>query len=250
MADEAAALLRRAASLLTQRNSRNTTSNNNVAETSHATIHTATESLNSQNQSVNVEMVQSNQSVIHTSRPGPMSWSTNRATSCHVNESNEEFRRLFAPYNAANNGRLCQQPPTKRSRPYAWGKTRFFKANDTWTHDFFCLDKTRHRGVPTRTEKLKLQNAGLGRKQITFHKNDDAHQVKAKLEQTYPKLATGGGFELLRSSVSPRDLDVMVPPNCGYSVPFLRDCSGLGQAIAYIRPIQKDLGLQSFATNH
>ena len=94
-------------------------------------------------------------------------------------------------------------------------KTRFFKANGTWTHDFFCLDKTRHRGVPTRTEKLKLQNAGLGRKRITFHKNDDAHQVKAKLEQTYPKLATGGGFELLRSSVSPRDLDVMVPPIVG-----------------------------------
>ena len=95
--------------------------------------------------------------------------------------------------------------------------------------------------MPTRTEKVKLQNAGLGRKQIAFHKNYDAHQVKEKLEETYPKLATGGGFELLRSSVSPRDLDVIVPPTCGYSVPFLRDSSGLGQAIAYIRPIQKDL---------
>ena len=77
--------------------------------------------------------------------------------------------------------------------------------------------------------------------ELHFIKNDNSHQVKAKLEQTYPKLATGGGFELLRSSVSPRDLDVIVPPNCGYCVPFLRDSSGLGQAIAYIILIQKDL---------
>ena len=221
--NEAAALLRRAASLLTQSNSRNTTNNNNVVNA------TATASLNNGNQSV--------QSVVHSSGPGPSG--SNRATTSQV--INEEFRRLFAPYNAANNGRLVQQPPTKRSRANAWGKTRFFKPNDTWTHDFFCLATTQQRGVPTRTEKVKLQNAGLGRKRITFHKNDDAYQVKAKLEQTYPKLATGGGFELLRSSVSPRDLDVMAPLNCGYSVPFLHDSSGLGQAIAYIRPIQKDL---------
>ena len=71
-ANEAAALLCRAASLLTQRNSRNATDNNNVAEASHATIHTASESLNSQNQSGNVQTVQSNQSVIHSyGRPLP-----------------------------------------------------------------------------------------------------------------------------------------------------------------------------------
>ena len=31
------------------------------------------------------------------------------------------------------------------------------------------------------------------------------------------------------------------PPPGGYSVPFLRDAAGLGQALAYIRPLQKDL---------
>ena len=40
----------------------------------------------------------------------------------------------------------------------------------------------------------------------------------------------------MRSSVTPRDLEVIEPPASGYSVRFLRDASGLGQAIAYVRP--------------
>ena len=141
-----------------------------------------------------------------------------------------------------NNGRLCQQPPTKQSRPYAWGKTYFFKANDTRTHDFFCLDKTWHRGVPTRTEKVKLQNAGLGRKWITFHKKWQFPSSESKIGTNISQVGNWRGvWTVERSSVSPRDLDVIVPPNCGYCVPFLRDSSGLGQAIAYIILIQKDL---------
>ena len=95
--------------------------------------------------------------------------------------------------------------------------------------------------VPTRAEKLTLQSAGLGRKRISFNKSDDTSHFKIKLEETYPKLASGGGFELLRSSTSHGDLDVIHPPKRGYSVPFLQDSSGLGQAIAYVRPIQQNL---------
>ena len=36
-------------------------------------------------------------------------------------------------------------------------------------------------------------------------------------------------------------LTTIIPPASGYSVPFLRDSSGLGQALAYIRPLQRDL---------
>ena len=45
----------------------------------------------------------------------------------------------------------------------------------------------------------------------------------------------------MRSSVTPRDLEVIEPPASCYTVPFLRDTSGLGQAIAYVWPIQRDL---------
>ena len=36
-------------------------------------------------------------------------------------------------------------------------------------------------------------------------------------------------------------LTTIIPPASGYSVPFLRDSSGLGQALAYIRLLQRDL---------
>lgn len=55
------------------------------------------------------------------------------------------------------------------------------------------------------------------------------------------KLASGGGFELLRKSTSLRDLDLIHPRKRGYSVQFLRDSSGLGQAIAHLKPIQQNL---------
>ena len=56
--------------------------------------------------------------------------------------------------------------------------------------------------APSRSEKLELQLCGLGRKKIVFGAKDNAVKVKEKLEQAYPKLVTGGGFEILRSGAS------------------------------------------------
>ena len=115
---------------------------------------------------------------------------------------------------------------------------------------FFCLGNHEQDCVPTRMEKIKLQKAGLGRKRISFHKDSSAAKVKAKLEEIYPRLVSGGGFEILRSGLSPKDLYLITPPpNIGYSVHFLRDSSGLGQAIAYIRPVQADLDSSSLETD-
>ena len=60
--------------------------------------------------------------------------------------------------------------------------------------------------------------------------------MKRKLEEVYPKLPTGGGFEILRRGMS-NELVMIDPPPNGYSVPFLRDIAGVGQAIAFLRPI-------------
>ena len=79
--------------------------------------------------------------------------------------SNEEFQRLFAPYNRQNSTRMISQPVAKCSRSNSYGQTgqsRYFKPQDTWTHDFICLANHQERCVPTRVEKMKLQNAGLG----------------------------------------------------------------------------------------
>ena len=56
--------------------------------------------------------------------------------------------------------------------------------------------------VPTKSDKLTLLAAGLGRKKLTFGNRDDAPTFKRKIEDAYPKLKLGGGFDLLRSAVT------------------------------------------------
>ena len=97
--------------------------------------------------------------------------------------------------------------------------------------------------MPSRSEKFQLQDPGLGRKTIVFHRKDQPLAFAEKVESVYPKLKDAGGFELLRSGPSNIDLVVITPPASGYSFAFLRESSGLGQAVAYIRPLQKSLSM-------
>ena len=122
-------------------------------------------------------------------------------------------------------------------------KPKFFQPKETWTHDFFCLASKEQVRAPSRAEKFDLQQAGLGRKKICFHPKAKFAELRKKLEEEYPKLSQGGGFELMRTGHqgSNTTLTTIIPPASGYSVPFLRDSSGLGQALAYIRLLQRDL---------
>ena len=80
----------------------------------------------------------------------------------------------------------------------------------------------------------------MGEKKVTFRKVADSAEVLAELEEAYPRLKDGGGFELLRSGQRVKDLVLIPSPPGGYSVNFLKNC-GLGQSTIYVRPIQKDL---------
>ena len=73
--------------------------------------------------------------------------------------------------------------------------------------------------------------------------------MKTNLEEEFLKLKNGGGFEILHSGFSPgKSLVLLRPPvSVGYSVKFLRDESGLGQALAYIRPLQRSLDVSLHA---
>ena len=73
---------------------------------------------------------------------------------------------------------------------------------------------------------------------------NNATEVKTKLEEVYPKLASGGGFEILRRGMS-NELVLIEPPPSGYSVGFLRDIAGLGQAIAFVRLLQRNLDMST-----
>ena len=148
----------------------------------------------------------------------------------------QNFRSLFAPYSAACSSSAFARTPTAK-------KPRTFQVKETWTHNFFCLGSTQAANVPTCGQKIALQNAGLGRRRVVFSCKGTALDVKNKLEIVYPKLKASGGFELLRSGSPSSKLSLIPPPSGGYSVAFLRDAAGLGQALAYIRPLQKDLDM-------
>ncbi|XP_045206092.2 uncharacterized protein LOC123558277 [Mercenaria mercenaria] len=102
--------------------------------------------------------------------------------------------------------------------------------------------------APSREQKHLLQKSGLGEKKITFVKNSDPTAFKLKLEESFPSLKNCGGFELLRSSPKSRlSLEVIEIPSGGYNTDFLSDCSGLFQALCYIRPIQQDIVLNEMS---
>ena len=153
----------------------------------------------------------------------------------------QNFRSLFSPYGTAR--RLSPSssvqsscPPNKRGK---WNSSPFKR--ETWTHEFFCLADRNRVTAPSKVVKEELQLAGLGRRKICFHWNADAVEVKRKLEEIFPKLKNGGGFEILRRGTSPSELSLIQPPRSGYSVSFLRIAAGLGQEIAFIRPLQANL---------
>ena len=80
-------------------------------------------------------------------------------------------------------------------------------------------------------------------KKVVFNCKASAYDVKSVLQEVYPKLGKGGGFELLRSGHPSTALVLITPPATGYSISFLRDSAGLGQALAYIRPLRKDIDI-------
>jgi len=59
------------------------------------------------------------------------------------------------------------------------------------------------------------------------------------LATNFPKLSSGGGFELLRCNGPRQSLQVISAPKAGYTVDFLK--AVVQQAKIYIRPIQQDL---------
>ncbi|WAR15457.1 hypothetical protein MAR_005562, partial [Mya arenaria] len=98
--------------------------------------------------------------------------------------------------------------------------------------------------VPSREEKALLFQAGVGEKKLTIIKTYDADLFKQKLEEAFPPIINCGGFELLRTCGNSKyTLQPLPIPPGGCTTKYLCDESSLGQAVCYIRPIQKDLDI-------
>ncbi|XP_067031279.1 uncharacterized protein [Acropora muricata] len=154
-----------------------------------------------------------------------------------------ELSRLFPGFmrpSPAGSTQWSRNPwkPKQRGTPY-----QRFKPKDSWTHVFVCLSERDDSDVPQRDEKRALKEAGLGEKKIIFNnKNGQFEHVKSTLEDHFPKVKdVQGAFEILRASGARRRLEVIAMPPLGYTVPYLREA--LGQAIAYLRPVQRCLDM-------
>lgn len=78
---------------------------------------------------------------------------------------------------------------------------------------------------------------------VVIPKLANHEKVGAAIIKQFPKLKEGGGYEILRYSggggAGQKELSLIHPGPFGYTAPYLKD--RLGQAIAYVRPLQKDL---------
>ena len=238
---EAAQLLTKAAALLTE------TGNSSSRDRQNTTPTLPVEN----NRSGTLENTQSG-----TSRSGPaanvISTTPTSGWQDRADRAVQNFRNLFGGLPS----KTTQQSAGGRPKPANSGAKRVFNAKtgtyfwkrETWTHRFVCLAHKDQIYAPSREEKESLRVAGLGEKKLVLNKGLCALDVMSELIKAYPKLAEGGGFELLRSGNRLRDLVLITAPPGGYSVSFLKD-SGIGQSIIYIRPIQTDLDLDPIAIN-
>ena len=129
----------------------------------------------------------------------------------------------------------------------------YFKAKESWTHNFCILGGVIDDQTPTKDNLLDLQKAGLGRKKVVFENNKSNHEeFIVALEKACPKLKDGGGVELLYAvggGGGQRKLETIPPGPDGYSIPYLRCTVCVGQAVTYVRPLQQDLDLSPQSTS-
>ena len=125
-------------------------------------------------------------------------------------------------------------------------------ADRTWTGQFLCLSDIHVKKIPTPTEKVVLQKAGLGFKKIKFDLEADEVSVYNQLTSSssgnsqsdeltsgYSQLQNCGGFELMKSIPNCK---VLVPLECQISAKHLKATAGQGKI--YITGLQK-LGARS-----
>lgn len=82
----------------------------------------------------------------------------------------------------------------------------------------------------------------MGKAKVTIPKMASHEDLQAELIKKFPKLKDAGGFEVLRalgSGGGQRELILIRPGAFRYTAPYLKD--RMGQAIAYIRPLQRNL---------
>ena len=139
--------------------------------------------------------------------------------------------------------RRTQRPSWMQERHGLFGKKKTKKVKlSMWEHEFICLASTEVTCPPSPMDKALLIRAGLGPRKLSLFEYGESFEFHESITSAFPRLAQGGGYELLRTKQNTnRELCVIPPPPGGYTVDYLK--SMVSQAKIYIRPIQRDLPL-------
>jgi hypothetical protein len=98
-------------------------------------------------------------------------------------------------------------------------------------------------GKRISADRFDLELAGLGERTIDFqdYESIDSSAFRKILQTEYPKLADGGGYELMRLPPNSRTLEIIQPPTEGYTPLFLSRVMGTSRT--FIRPISRSLNM-------
>lgn len=123
------------------------------------------------------------------------------------------------------------------------------KVQDTWTKEICLLARCSENQTPDRDRMATLTLAGMGKMKVVFPNKRATHdELQTFLEEKFPRLKHGGGFDVLKAvggggGVRPL---VRIPPSReGYTVSHLKE--RFGQTTIYFRPLQRDIDETSMA---
>lgn len=114
-----------------------------------------------------------------------------------------------------------------------------------WSQRFVCLHRTDAEQVPCKSsERLMLEEAGLREKVLVVNMNFTPEEFRQLLLDAFPKLAGGGGFELLRCKPKSKEL-ILISCRVSSSPKLVKKRVGNGKV--YVRPIQRELSLDAIS---
>ena len=159
-----------------------------------------------------------------------------------VTSALEEHRRIFGFRPPSGPAARRPSGASRGARGARRGARPYFVPKNTFTRTFVCLADSEQDVIPDASERIRLSMAGLGEAKIVFNKDGNALHVHEKIIESFPALAEAGGYEILRKleGSTKRLMQIPHPPK-GFTVQFLK--SALGQAKAFLRPIQRNLVL-------
>ena len=159
-----------------------------------------------------------------------------------MSTASDEIKNLFhyTQSTSSNQSKKRKAPGTRSSKNNKKKKIKM------WNHTFVCLCNPMDCDTPDSMLRAHLQLAGLGGKKIELFLYGGSSELHEELIDSYPKLSSAGGYELLRQGTGRQLEEIPIPPD-GYSVEYLK--SVVHNAKVYIRPLQTTLNLTATPCN-